>query len=154
MPCCLKRARRFAIGPFTAHFEERALLKYLDHPLHKTITHRRCGASFLAIWCGEDRDLDTGSWLATRWALVPLTDDELADMELTPTEVLGNRRQSLVPILRADEWIYCTEGLERGEAVWGRRLAGIDALLGEPISSWPEISLAEPSNLGEARKAV
>ena len=86
--------------------------------------------------------------------LVPLTDDELADMELTPTEVLGNRRQSLVPILRADEWIYCTEGLERGEAVWGRRLAGIDALLGEPISSWPEISLAEPSNLGEARKAV
>src|SRR5260370_25988823 len=93
MACCLLRAKRLAIGPFLAHFEERMLLKFTDYPLHQTLTHRRCGSYYVAVFAGEDREKGTARWIATRWVLIPLTSDELADMGGTPTAALQARRQ-------------------------------------------------------------
>jgi hypothetical protein len=137
MACCLQRAKRMAIGPFLAHFEERMPLKFTDYPLHQTLTHRRCGGHFLAIFGGEERDPATGSWLATRWVLIPLTTDELADMECTPTNELGVRRQELVPQLRADQWLWLTEGSERGVGKWGPPLPIVRSVGALPASAWP-----------------
>jgi hypothetical protein len=139
MACCLERAKRIAFGPFRAHFEERILLKYADYPLHQTLTHRRCGAHFLAVLCGEDRDPATWRWISTRWILIPLTSDELADMEYTPTAVLGGRRQSLIPSLRAERWLWLTEGPERGAGQWDERLSSVRAIAGLPPDAWPQI---------------
>ena len=139
MACCLQRAKRIAIGPFRAHFEERVLLKFADYPLHQTLSHRRCGGHFLAIFCGEDRDPQTWQWIATRWILVPLTSDELADMECTPTAMLGDRRQALVPKLRAEQWLWLTEGPERGIGQWGPKLESVRGIAQIDPSSWPQI---------------
>ena len=107
--------------------------------LHETLTHRRCGAPFLALWCGEEREPESNSWLRTRWVLIPLTDDELADMECTPTAILGDRRQKLVPTLRAEQWLWLTEGPERGEGRWRAPLAGVAALSQLPTTEWPTV---------------
>jgi len=139
MTCCLLRAKKLAIGPFYAHFEERLLLKFADHPLHQTLTHRRCGAPFVSVFCGEERDSATGAWLSTRWILIPLNNDELADMELTPTAILGERRQGLIPILRAEQWFWLTEGPDRGIGVWGARLPNLKAITGLPPGDWPHL---------------
>lgn len=139
MACCLQRAKRIAIGPFRAHFEERMLLKFADYPLHQTLSHRRCGGHFLAIFCGEDRDPQSWQWIATRWILIPLTSDELADMECTPTAVLGDRRQALVPKLRAEQWLWLTEGPERGIGQWGPKLSSVRSIAQVDPSGWPQV---------------
>lgn len=154
MACCLERAKRIAFGPFRAHFEERILLRYADYPLHQTLTHRRCGAHFLAVLCGEDRDPVTWRWICTRWILIPLTSDELADMEYTPTATLGGRRQTLIPTLRAERWLWLTEGPERGAGRWGERLSSVRAISRLDAAVWPTIPdgsvLAHPRATPEA----
>ncbi|HEY8284329.1 MAG TPA: hypothetical protein VIJ28_08070 [Chloroflexota bacterium] len=140
MACCLQRAKRMAIGPFLSHFEERMPLKFTDYPLHQTVTHRRCGGHFVAIFGGEEREPGTGRWLATFWVLIPLTTDELADMECTPTADLRARRQELVPHLRADQWLWLAEGADRGVAKWSPPLNNIRVIGTLPPSAWPSIS--------------
>jgi hypothetical protein len=151
--CCLERAKRIAIGEFRAHFEERAALKFSDYPLHQTVSHRRCGAFFLVIFCGEDRDPETWRWLGTRWLLIPLTTDELADMELTPTGTLGGRRQELVPKLKAEQWLWLSEGPERGVGQWGPRVESVRAINAIPAKAWPKIP-ATPDRLEDGMPSV
>jgi hypothetical protein len=139
VPCCLQRAKRLAIGEFRAHFDERVTMKFSDYPLHETVSHRRCGGCYLSIFCGEDRDPETWQWLATRWLLIPLTDDELADMEITPTGTLGGRRQELVPRLKAREWLWLTEGPERGVGQWGPRVSNIKQITELAAKEWPTV---------------
>ena len=139
MACCLQRAKRMAIGPFLRHFEERMPLKFTDYPLHQTITHRRCGGHFVAIFGGEEREPGTGRWLATFWVLIPLTTDELADMECTPTADLRARRQELVPHLRADQWLWLSEGADRGVATGSPPLNNIRVIGTLPSSAWPSL---------------
>jgi hypothetical protein len=150
--CCLQRAKRMAIGEFRAHFEERTAMKFSDYPLHQTVSHRRCGGCYLAVYCGEDRDPETWRWLATRWLLIPLTDDELADMEVTPTGTLGSRRQELVPRLKAQEWLWLTEGPERGVGQWGSRLDSVKAITMLPAARWPAVP--DGPLKGESRRRV
>ena len=137
MVCCLQRAKRMAIGPFLAHFEERIPLKFTDYPLHQTLTHRRCGGHYLAIFGGEERELSTGRWMATRWVLVPLTTDELADMECTPTADLRMKRPELVSQLRAEQWLWLTEGSDRGVGRWGPSMPNVRGVGALPASNWP-----------------
>jgi len=137
MGCCLQRAKKLAIGEFRAHFAARVILKFSDYPLHQTVSHRRCGGCYLAVFCGEDRDAETWRWLATRWLLVPLTDDELADMELTPTGTLGSRRQELLSRLKSDRWLWLVEGPGRGIGQWGPRVNDVKAIIALPASAWP-----------------
>lgn len=145
MVCCLQRAKRLAIGEFRAHFEARVILKFSDYPLHQTVSHRRCGGCYLAVFCGEDRDPETSRWLATRWLLVPLTDDELADMEVTPTGTLGGRRQELLSRLKADRWLWLVEGPGRGVGQWGRRVDDVKAIIALPASEWPILPAVSPA---------
>jgi hypothetical protein len=137
--CCLQRAKRMAIGEFHAHFEQRLAMKFSDYPLHQTVSHRRCGGFYLVIFCGEDRDPETWRWLATRWLLIPLNTDELADMEVTPTGTLGSRRQELVPKLKAEQWLWLTEGPERGLGQWGPRVESVQAISMIPAAAWANL---------------
>lgn len=137
--CCLQRAKRIAIGEFRAHFEARVSMKFSDYPLHQTVSHRRCGGCYLAVFCGEDRDPESWRWLTTRWLLIPLTDDELADMEVTPTGILGTRRQELLPSLKADRWLWLVEGDGRGVGQWGSRVDDVKAIMALPPSAWPAL---------------
>jgi hypothetical protein len=128
-----------AIGEFRAHFQERVSMKFSDYPLHQTVSHRRCGGCYLVIFCGEDRDPESCQWLANRWLLIPLTNDELADMEVTPTGTLGSRRQELVPKLKAEHWLWLVEGPGRGVGKWGPRVDSIRAITALPSTAWPQV---------------
>ncbi len=144
MSCCLLRAKRLSIGPFLAHFEERLPLKFSDYPLHQTLIHRRCGSAYVAVFAGEDREKGAGRWIATRWVLIPLTSDELADMECTPTAELRAGRQGLIPTLRAEQWLWLTEGADRGVGKWSSRLSSVHTIAAQPVTAWPALADGVP----------